>query len=61
MVKARKKTKNQEPKTKVTWAEVKRQKVLLLWAGILTLSAIVFYYLPLAGWTMAFQNYKPKD
>ena len=61
MVKARKKTKNQEPKTKVTWAEVKRQKVLLLWAGIITLYGIVFYYLPLAGWTMAFQNYKPKD
>ena len=61
MVKARKKTKNQEPKTKVTWAEVKRQRVLLLWAGIITLYGIVFYYLPLAGWTMAFQNYKPKD
>lgn len=21
---------------------------------------VVFYYLPLAGWTMAFQNYKPR-
>ncbi|MEE1305336.1 MAG: ABC transporter permease subunit [Agathobacter sp.] len=61
MVKARKKTKNQEPKTKVTWAEVKRQKVLLFWAGIITLYGIIFYYLPLAGWTMAFQNYRPKD
>ena len=61
MVSARKKTKNQEPKIKVTWAEVKRQKVLLIWAGIITLYGIIFYYLPLAGWTMAFQNYRPKD
>ena len=61
MVSARKKTKIQEPKTKITWAEIKRQKVLLIWAGIITLYGFVFYYLPLAGWTMAFQNYKPKD
>ena len=61
MVSARKKTKNQEPKINITWAEVKRQKVLLIWAGIITLYGFVFYYLPLAGWTMAFQNYKPKD
>lgn len=57
----RKKTKIQEPKTKITWAEVKRQKVLLIWAGIITLYGIIFYYLPLAGWAMAFQDYKPKD
>ena len=61
MVSARKKTKIQEPKTKITWAEIKRQKVLLIWAGIITLYGVIFYYLPLAGWAMAFQNYKPKD
>ena len=59
MVSARKKTKIQEPKTKITWAEIKRQKVLLIWAGIITLYGVIFYYLPLAGWAMAFQNYKP--
>lgn len=61
MVSARKKTKVKEMKTKITWAEVKRQKVLLIWAGILTIYGAIFYYLPLAGWAMAFQNYKPKD
>ena len=61
MVSARKKTKIQEPKTKITWAEIKRQQVLLIWAGIITLYGVIFYYLPLAGWAMAFQNYKPKD
>ena len=61
MVSARKKTKIQEPKTKITWAEIKRQKVLLIWAGIITLYGVIFYYLHLAGWAMAFQNYKPKD
>ena len=61
MVSARKKTKIQEPKTKITWAEIKRQKVLLIWAGIITLYGVIFYYLPLAGWAMAFQDYKPKD
>ena len=61
MVSARKKTKIQEPKTKITWAEIKRQKVLLIWAGIITIYGVIFYYLPLAGWAMAFQNYKPKD
>ena len=61
MVSARKKTKIQEPKTKISWAEIKHQKVLLIWAGIITLYGVIFYYLPLAGWAMAFQNYKPKD
>ena len=61
MVSARKKTKIQEPKTKITSAEINRQKVLLTWAGIITIYGVIFYYLPLAGWAMAFQNYKPKD
>ena len=61
MVSASKKTQIQEPKTKITWAEIKRQKVLLIWAGIITIYGVIFYYLPLAGWAMAFQNYKPKD
>lgn len=61
--KARMKTKqtNNEPKTKITWKEVKRQKVLLFWAAVMVAYGVVFCYLPLAGWAMAFQNYKPKD
>ncbi len=54
------KQKVKEPKTKITWKEIKRQKVLLFWAAIMVVYGVVFYYLPLAGWTMAFQNYKPR-
>lgn len=50
-----------EPKTKFTWKEVKRQKVLLFWAAIIVVYGVVFYYAPLVGWIMAFQDYKPKD
>lgn len=61
MATAKRKTKIQEPKIKISWAEVKRQKVLLIWAGIITIYGVIFYYLPLTGWAMAFQDYKPKD
>ena len=43
------------------WKEVGRQKVLLIWAAVFVVYGFVFCYLPLAGWIMAFQNYKPKD
>ena len=46
---------------KVTWKEVKRQKVLLIWSAAIVIYGIIFYYLPLGGWITAFQNYKPKD
>lgn len=55
------KKKEKVPAIKITWKEVKRQKFLLLWAAIFVIYGIVFYYLPLGGWIMAFQNYKPKD
>ena len=55
-----KKEKVRKPRTKITWKEVKRQKVLLFWAAIMVAYGVVFYYLPLAGWAMAFQNYKPR-
>lgn len=55
-----KKEKVTEPRTKITWKEVKRQKVLLFWAAIMVAYGVVFYYLPLAGWAMAFQDYKPR-
>ncbi len=55
------KTKKKENRTPITWKEVKQQKVLLFWALIFVIYGIVFYYLPLAGWAIAFQDYKPKD
>ena len=61
ITKVKTKSKTNELKTKFTWKEVKRQKVLLFWAAVITVYGVVFYYLPLAGWLMAFQNYKPKD
>ena len=46
--------------TPITWKEIKRQKVLLIWSALFVIYGIVFYYVPLGGWIMAFQNYKPK-
>ena len=46
---------------KITGKEIKRQKVLLIWSAIIVVYGFIFYYLPLGGWIMAFQNYKPKD
>jgi len=48
-------------KVEFTWKEVKRQKFLLFWAAVFVIYGIIFYYLPLGGWLMAFQQYKPKD
>ena len=44
---------------KITVAELKRQKFLILWSVIFVIYGFIFYYLPLGGWIMAFQNYKP--
>lgn len=59
--KARKKQKTEEIKIPITWKEIKRQRVLLIWAAIIVAYGVIFYYLPLAGWAMAFEDYKPKD
>ena len=50
-----------EKKRNVTWKEMKKQKVLIIWSLIIVVYGVIFCYLPLAGWMMAFQNYKPKD
>ena len=49
----------QKKDKKVTWKEVKRQKSLLIIAFFVTVYGFIFYYWPLTGWIMAFQNYKP--
>lgn len=53
--------KARKPKEKFDWKEFKKQKVLMIWAAIFVVYGIVFCYLPLGGWLMAFQDYKPKD
>lgn len=55
------KAKTKTPTVQITWKEVKRQKFLLFWAAVFVVYGVIFYYLPLGGWIMAFQNYKPKD
>ena len=53
--------KEKETKVKITWKEIKRPKFLLICSALFVIYGIMFYYLPLGGWIMAFQNYKPKD
>ncbi len=48
------------PKIRFSKKEVKRQLPLLVWALAFFAYGILFNYIPLAGWAMAFQNYKPK-
>lgn len=55
------KTKNNAPTIEISWKEIKRQKFLLFWAAVFVIYGIIFYYVPLGGWLMGFQNYKPKD
>ena len=52
-------SKKKRVKTKFDWKEFKRQKVLMFWAAIFVIYGVIFYYLPLGGWVIAFQNYKP--
>lgn len=50
-------------KSRVTfdWREFKRQKVLMFWSAVIVVYGVIFCYVPLTGWIMAFQHYKPKD
>lgn len=54
-----KKNAPQELTVPVTLKEIKRQKVLIIWSLLFVVYGIIFYYLPLVGWLMAFENYKP--
>ena len=60
LTRTKSKQKVKQTRTPITWKEIKRQKVLLFWAGVMMIYGVIFYYLPLAGWAMAFQNYKPQ-
>jgi putative aldouronate transport system permease protein len=48
-----------EPKRKITWDRIKAQRVLLLMAIPLLMYQILFKYVPVYGWAIAFQDYKP--
>lgn len=43
-----------------TWAEAKKQPFLLIVSAVFLVYGFIFYYVPLGGWIMAFENYKPK-
>lgn len=58
--KARKNKADNEVKVKFTLAEAKRQSFLIVVSAIFLIYGFIFYYVPLGGWVMAFQNYKPK-
>ena len=49
-----------ENKIPFTWKEFKKQWFLMLCTLIIVVYGIIFYYVPIAGWIMAFQHYKPK-
>jgi len=43
---------------KITWAKIKRQKELIFISIPFVIYIFIFAYLPLWGWSMAFQDYK---
>lgn len=44
---------------KTFWSRVKEQKVLILMTLPFLVHVIIFRYVPIWGWLMAFQNYRP--
>ncbi len=52
---------NRKLKKKSFWKRVKSQKALILMALPFVIWLLVFKYIPIAGWVMAFQNYKPQN
>lgn len=46
-------------KDRLTMKNLVRQKALLIWSAIIVVYGFIFCYLPLLGWIVAFQNYKP--
>ena len=57
--KTRKKAVAKGPKRKITWDIVWAQRALLAMAVPLLLYQVLFKYVPVYGWAIAFQNYKP--
>ena len=57
----KRKSKEKRAAVPITWKEIKRQKFLMICSILFVIYGIIFYYVPLGGWLMAFQNYKPKN
>lgn len=57
-----KKTSNAKDKPKkarqITWSKIKRQKELVIMSIPFAIYIFIFAYLPIWGWSMAFQDYK---
>jgi putative aldouronate transport system permease protein len=51
--------KKKKKKRPITWSVIKSQNQLIWMSVPLMLYIILFAYVPVWGWTMAFQNYKP--
>ncbi|WP_340025739.1 ABC transporter permease subunit [Paenibacillus sp. FSL K6-1096] len=51
--------KNRKKKQPITWRLIKSQNQLIWMSVPLMLYIILFAYVPVWGWTMAFQNYRP--
>jgi putative aldouronate transport system permease protein len=49
-----------EKKVKITWKQIKKQKELILLSIPFVIYVLLFCYVPLIGWIMAFQKYKPQ-
>ena len=47
-------------KIPITLKEMKKQSFIMIVSFFMVVYGIIFYYWPLTGWIMAFQNYKPK-
>jgi len=48
-----------EKKQKITKKKLKKQKTLIFMSIPFVIYIIIFNYLPIGGWIMAFENYKP--
>lgn len=46
-------------KQPITWSLIKNQRQLIWMSVPLTMYIVLFAYVPVWGWTMAFQNYRP--
>lgn len=49
------------PKKRITWAAIKRQKLLILMTLPFVIWLLIFAYTPLIGWLVAFQEYRPQN
>ncbi|WFR58668.1 ABC transporter permease subunit [Anaerocolumna sp. AGMB13025] len=47
-------------KVKITWKQIIKQRELILLSVPFVVYVLLFSYVPLIGWVMAFQQYKPK-